>query len=250
MEPDIDIRSRLHSELTTKVTVDNVSYIVHTEGVGKSHTKASSKVFSEGKVVFSKSTDYSHLVGKNDINRKLFEFMGKLHKSVIKEFTSSLLRKQIKKSDFFEHAKSLLKKNKGPEAIKVLQEGLEIYPSDPFLLSYYGCLLSITSKKHAEGVNKCKDAISKLNQTIPIGREFFYPTFYLNLGRAYLGGGKKRDAVKAFNLGLKADPDDAEILEEMKSIGSRRRPPISFLKRSSPINKYIGTLLKKASKSP
>lgn len=249
MAPDIDIKSSHHSELTTKVTVDNVSYIVHTEGVGKSHTKASSKVFAEGKVVFSKSADYSHLVGKHDINRKLSEFMGKLHKSVIKEFTNSLLRKQIKKTEFFELAKSLLKKNKGPEALKVLQEGLEVYPSDPFLLSYYGCLLSIISKKHAEGVNICRDAISKLNQTIPIGREYFYPSFYLNLGRAYLGGGKKRDAVKAFNLGLKADPDDAEILEAMNNIGSRRRPPISFLERSSPINKYIGTLLKKASKS-
>ncbi len=248
MAPDIDIKSSYHSELTTQVTVDNVSYIVHTEGVGKSHTKASSKVFSEGKVVFSKSSNYSHLVGKKDMNLKLSEFMGKLHKSVIKEFTNSLLRKQIKKSDFFELAKSLLKKNKGPEAFKVLQEGLEIYPSDPFLLSYYGCLLSITSKKHAEGVNICRDAISKLNQTIPVGREYFYPTFYLNLGRAYLGGGKKREAVKSFNLGLKADPDDAEILKAMNSIGSRRRPPISFLERNSPINKYIGVLLRKRGK--
>lgn len=246
-DPKINIQSKYACELTTKVTIDNTAYIVHTEEVGKSRSEASSRVFLDGKIVFSRKADYSHLAGQKDLKRMLSAFMESLHKSVIDEFSSSLIQKQMGKNDYFENAKKLLKKQKGEEALALLQEGLGIYPGDPFLLSYYGCLRSIVSDKPREGIKLCRDAIRKLNQTIPVGREYFYPTFYLNLGRAFLGAGRKIEAVRAFNAGLKADPEDSELLSEMKKLGSRRKPPISFLRRGNPINKYIGSLVHKVS---
>ena len=80
---------------------------------------------------------------------------------------------------------------------------------------------------------------------MPFGSEFFYPIFYLNLGRAYLKGNRKKDAVQAFQEGLKSDPGNRDLLWEIKKIGERRKPPLSFLSRSNPINKYIGMLLYK-----
>lgn len=37
----------------------------------------------------------------------------------------------------------------------------------------------------------------------------------------------------------------SKYLWEMKKIGARRKPPIPYLKRTNPINKYIGILLHK-----
>lgn len=247
-EPDVPIRSKYSFELTTKITVDNVPYIVHTEEKGEGHTTAFSRIFSEGKLVFSKNADYSHLVYGKDFRARLSHFMEDLHSSVIEEFTSSRIKKQMDKTEYFEQAKELLKKQKGEEALEVLQAGLKVYPVDPFLLSYYGCLCSIIANRPKEGIKICRDAITKLNQTIPVGKEYFYPIFYLNLGRAYLGAGKKRESVMAIQIGLKADPEDSELLSELHRLGARRKPPLSFLKREHPINKYIGSLLHKVSK--
>jgi tetratricopeptide (TPR) repeat protein len=247
-EPGVPIRSKYSFELTTKITVDNVSYIVHTEEKGKGYTTALSRVFSEGKIVLSQSADYSQLVDLKEVKARLSDFMESLHRSVIEEFTSSLLRKQKKKNEYFKQAKELLRKNKGEDALAVLQEGLNIYPADPFLLSYYGCLCSIVANKPKEGIRICRDAIKKLNQTIPLGKENFYPTFYLNLGRAYLAAGKKSEAVTAIDMGLKADPEDSELLNEKRQLGVRRKPPVPFLRRGNPINKYIGGLLHRVAK--
>ncbi len=82
----------------------------------------------------------------------------------------------------------------------------------------------------------------------PFGEEFYFPSSYLNLGRVYLAAGGKRQAIKAFQAGLKADAEKLDLLWKMEKLGLRREPPTSFLARSSPINKYIGMLLHKMNK--
>ncbi|MEJ2695808.1 MAG: tetratricopeptide repeat protein, partial [Candidatus Sulfobium sp.] len=79
--------------------------------------------------------------------------------------------------------------------------------------------------------------------TMPFGSDFFYPLFYLNLGRAYLEANKKRDAITAFEKGLLNDPENHDLLSELRKLGTRRKAPVPFIKRSNPINKYIGMLL-------
>jgi tetratricopeptide (TPR) repeat protein len=93
-----------------------------------------------------------------------------------------------------------------------------------------------------EGIAICLKALKRLDETIPFGSEFFYPVFYLNLGRAYLKADKKQEAVAAFYQGLKNDPDNKDIHEELVRLGNRRKLPVPFLRRSHPINKYIGLL--------
>jgi tetratricopeptide (TPR) repeat protein len=229
----------------SKITIDSIAYIVQTEEVSKRKTKVISRVFLDGKMLYSEEADYSSIIGKKDFSKKISDIMEKLHKKVIDDFTKQCLKKRKKKTEYFNEAMELLGDGKGVDALAILRMGLEIYPSDPLLVSYCGCLYSVVGKKHKEGIKMCKDAIKYLDSSVSLEREVYYPALYLNLGRAYLGAGKKRDAVAAFNLGLHADPKDQEIIKELKKLGSRRRPPVPFLNRSNPINKYIGLLIRR-----
>ncbi len=83
---------------------------------------------------------------------------------------------------------------------------------------------------------------------MPFGSGFFFPVFYLNLGRAYLKGNRKAEAVEAFQEGLKNDPENHDLLWELRKLGKRKSPPIPFLRRSNPVNKYIGLLVSKVAK--
>jgi hypothetical protein len=77
-----------------------------------------------------------------------------------------------------------------------------------------------------------------------------YPVFYLNLGRAYLAAGKKKDAIDAFRKGLQYDNGNSDLRKELRGLGMRKKPPVPFLDRSNPINKYIGMILQKAKNEP
>lgn len=65
----------------------------------------------------------------------------------------------------------------------------------------------------------------------------------LNLGKIYLLSNKKADAIKIFREGLKFEQNQ-EIIDELNRLGTRKPPVLSFLKRTSPLNKYLGIILK------
>jgi hypothetical protein len=67
---------------------------------------------------------------------------------------------------------------------------------------------------------------------------------YLNLGRIYRLSKRKGDAVKIFREGLKFEVNQ-QIIDELTKIGIRKRPVIPFLRRSNPLNKYLGVILHK-----
>jgi hypothetical protein len=87
-----------------------------------------------------------------------------------------------------------------------------------------------------------------LAATVPMGGEVFYPDFYLNLGRAYISADKKIEALQSYKRGLMSDPENYELLFELSRMGQRRKPPVRFLERSNPVNKYIGMLFTELSK--
>ena len=75
-------------------------------------------------------------------------------------------------------------------------------------------------------------------------REPQNPVHYLNLGRIYLIAGKKDDAIRTFREGLGYEQDQ-QIIDELEKLGTRKPPLISSLKRSNPVNKYFGIILKR-----
>jgi len=229
-------------EFSSNLVVDNVTYHVQTEDLGKKTCRIATRIYQSGEIVFSRDSDYSHLLKLKGFDEKLRVMMENQHKSTTDFFVRGQAAKQKQKSQYFEEVQGLLKKGNGSSAIILLEEALSKFPGDPFLLSYYGCLVAIVRNNPREGISICLDAISRLDATIPFGSEFFHPVFYLNLGRAYLKAEKKQEAITSFYHGLKNDPDNKDIHQELVKLGNRRKLPLPFLKRSNPINKYIGLL--------
>lgn len=75
-------------------------------------------------------------------------------------------------------------------------------------------------------------------------REPHNPVHYLNLGKLYLYAGKRADAIRAFREGLSREKDQG-IIDELNKLGTRKPPVIPFLKRSNPVNRLLGIILKR-----
>ncbi len=243
----ISLTSRVYHEHSSNISIDNVTYHVQTEDMGKKTCKIISNIYLKGQIVKSKKSDYAHIIKLHDCDARLAAMMERHHKSVIDAFIDEQSKKQRSKSDFFSEIQQLLRRGNSKQALETLREALTKFPGDPFLLSYYGCLIAIVENDIREGIRICEESIKSLDTSMPFGSEFFYPVFYLNLGRTYLKARKKADAIKVFLEGLRHDPDNKDIKWEMQKLGVRRKPPIPFLARSNPINKYIGKLLNKSS---
>ncbi|HWR57652.1 MAG TPA: tetratricopeptide repeat protein, partial [Thermodesulfovibrionales bacterium] len=201
------------------------------------------RVYLNGQILLTKRTDYSKIVDTPGFEQKVLELMRKQHELAADTIRTERLRKTRSTSDYLSEAKDLLKAKNNKKALRVLKEALEHYPDDPFLLSYYGCLEAVASKNYDSGIDACHRAIEDLKKRVPFGEEFFYPVFFLNLGRAYLAAGKRAEAVNAFKRGLETDGENRDLLWEVRKLGIRRKPPVPFLRRSNPINRYIGQLL-------
>ncbi len=156
----------------------------------------------------------------------------------------------VKPSDYLRAVKANLRNGKQKDAFVLLQQAAVRFPDEPLILSYYGCFQALVDKKYRSGVETCKKAIAMLRQKGAFEEELLYPVFYLNLGRAYLSAGKKPDAIEAYTRGLKYDNGNSDLRRELRGLGLRKAPPVPFLDRSNPINKYIGLMLRTVEKTP
>jgi tetratricopeptide (TPR) repeat protein len=150
-----------------------------------------------------------------------------------------------KPADYLRAVKVHLRNGKQKDAFVVLQQASIRYPDDPFILSYFGCFQAVVDKKYRSGVENCKKAITLIKKFETFDEELLLPAFYLNLGRAYVASGKKKDAIEAFQQGLKYDNGNKELWKDLRGLGERKKPLVPFLDRSNPINVYLGKMLKK-----
>lgn len=152
---------------------------------------------------------------------------------------------EIKPGDYLRAVRAHLRSGKQKEAYGLLLQASVQYPEDPLILSYFGCLQAIVDKKYRSGTETCKRAILLLKKQQTFSEEVLYPVFYLNLGRAFVAAGKRQDAIDAFKKGLRYDNGNSDLKKELLGLGVRKQPPVPFLDRSNPINKYIGLMLHK-----
>lgn len=157
---------------------------------------------------------------------------------------------EIKPNDYLRAVRSHLRNGKQKEAYSLLLQATLQYSDDPLILSYFGCLQAIVDKKYRSGIEACKRAILLLKKKETFSEEILYPVFYLNLGRAHVAAGKKKDAIDSFKKGLRYDNGNSDLKKELQRLGVRKQSPVPFLDRSNPINKYIGLILNKAKKMP
>lgn len=261
---EIKLVSKSKDELTSDVTIKDEKYLVQTQREDSKNFIVTTRIYLKGRILSTIKTDYKENIDKSNSQLKIDELMQKQHQSAINSLTAeknegtvkeekaeTVETKKIEKkspSDYLEAAKIFLMRKNQKSALAVLSDAVDEYPDDPFLLTYYGCLEAIVNKNYKTGIEICNRAITILKKRIPFGEEFFYPVFYLNLGRAYLAAGKKKNAIDAFTKGIKLDSENKDLREELQRLGIRKKSAVPFLKRSNPINRYIGMLLHKISK--
>lgn len=139
-------------------------------------------------------------------------------------------------------ARALLRSGRRKDAYSILLQAGRHYPNHPVILSYCGWLQAVVDKKHQSGLAACRKAFVFFKTSDPAAAGRVYPVLYVNLGRTLLLAGRKKEAVDNFQKGLKHDRSNVELKKEMQMLGMRKKPPLTFLSRSNPLNKLIGKL--------
>jgi tetratricopeptide (TPR) repeat protein len=119
-------------------------------------------------------------------------------------------------------------------ALSYFERALHIEES-PVASSCFAFCIARERGQLSQAISLCTQAMRQEPQN---------PVHYLNLGRIYLLTGMKLDAIKILREGLRHEKNQ-QIIDELDSLGTRKPPILFFLKRSNPLNKYIGILLKK-----
>jgi len=101
-------------------------------------------------------------------------------------------------------------------------------------LSYYGYSMARAEDRPSpESIRACETAAR---------REFMSPELQLNLGRVYALAGKVSRALAAFEKGLRLNPKHRALREELRRFDRRGRPPVGFLSRNHPLNRWMGRM--------
>jgi tetratricopeptide (TPR) repeat protein len=236
----LNIKSQHDQDFSDTFAVARETYTAQTEDLGTASCTIATRIYRQGEVVYTANTDYSHLLQTDDLEGKLRLLMENQHKTAIDTFSNNRARNRKTKAEYAEELKRLLQDDDHKAALGCVEEALRYFPSDLFFLSHWGFLVAVVKKRPGEGAKICEEAIKMLRKSVSDDMQFFYPVFYLNLGRVYLHSGRKRAALKSFAEGLKFDSGNSDLLSEVADMGERRRPLLSFLDRGNPINKYLG----------
>ncbi len=119
------------------------------------------------------------------------------------------------------------------EATLKLQENTPSTALRAKYVSYYGYCLAAALGRTREGLELCARAASS---------DLYSPEIYLNLARVHLMVDDKRNAWRALVRGLSLDPGHREVRGEMRRMGLRRRPVLTFLDRAHPLNRAVGRI--------
>ena len=116
-------------------------------------------------------------------------------------------------------------------AHRLLNKALEKERS-PDHLSLYALALTQHTGNVQAGITLCQEAIRSEPKN---------PTHFLRLGTIYLISGRKKEAIRIFNLGLRVGRH-AGITRMLQTLGQREKPVLPFLARTNPLNKYLGRI--------
>lgn len=106
----------------------------------------------------------------------------------------------------------------------------------PRFLSYYG----LTLMEHPEKLGRARDCCRRA-----VKDEFFNPDLFLNLSKVHLKLGERGEAYRTAARGLALDPRHTGLTQHIEALGTRKRPPLRFLDRSSTLNVLLGKLLRR-----
>jgi tetratricopeptide (TPR) repeat protein len=229
-------------EFSTKVHLDGEVYSIDSEDHGIQSPFIFTRISHRGKIIYSRSLDYRNILRAQNLDGRLKELIEAQQQKAIAALKTKKKAPNRTYKDYHKEIEILVNINNHVEALSLSIEATEQYPNNPVILSYKGFLEAFVEKQYSKGVNTCKHALKLINEQMPIGKEFFLPLLYLNLGKAYGAAQKKQEARDSLTKGLNLDNTNEDLLYELQKLNMRRKPTFSFLKRSHPLNKYIGKL--------
>ena len=100
-------------------------------------------------------------------------------------------------------------------------------------LSYFGLSSALANRPTPAAIQACELAAK---------RDFCSAELQLNLGRVYMMAGKTTRALAAFERGRKLAPTSQALVDELSKADRRRRPPIPWLDRGHPLNRWLARL--------
>ncbi len=135
----------------------------------------------------------------------------------------------------FRQGMQFLKDNVLEKATRSFEEAYKEDKENAKYMSYYGMCVAIRWGEIGLGIELCTRAVKK---------EFYKTEYYINLSRVYLKADNKKGAIIALQKGLRFDPENDIIHEELVKLGARKKPLIPFLNRSNTINRFLGIFFK------
>ncbi|MGH0030395.1 MAG: tetratricopeptide repeat protein [Myxococcota bacterium] len=139
--------------------------------------------------------------------------------------------------DHYRRGVEALSADRGAEALAHFRSAHRLEPGSAVYASHYGLALGLVERRLDRALALCREAAKD---------EFFNPVHYHNLAKLHLAFGFKAEAVRYLRRGLMIDPDNGPILDEVRALGVRRRPPLGFLRRQNPLNRWVGRVMRGA----
>lgn len=238
----ISLQHRIHVELTANLTIGPQKYVITTENIGAARVSISTRVFLNGKILTRIMTPYE---GPRP-EKRLAELelqMRQQHEQCLHQLKAGDLNEGKTADDFLAEAKVFIRKNMLSKAFHTLEIACEMYPDDPFILTYYASVAGGAGGDVDAGIEAGKRAIELLKERFPQGKSPHFVTFFRNLAAAYMHREDRFNAFQAIQEGIRFTGNARVLMDDMRKLGIRRRPPLPFLQRSNPINKYLGLML-------
>lgn len=119
------------------------------------------------------------------------------------------------------------------KAQAAFMRAVELDNTKPLFISYLGLAVARAQRKYEEAEALCHRALKMMRTE---------PQAYLNLAQVYIWAGRKEEAVDTLTMGLQYTKRDVRLVRQLRQLGVRRPPVISFLDRTNFLNKSLGKL--------
>jgi len=145
------------------------------------------------------------------------------------------MQRSVTAEESYRRGRDHLDRGEMQPALDHFRAAHQVDRANPRYRSFYGLGLALVERRFDRALELCRSAAKE---------EFFNPELYHNLARVHLAFGFKAEAIRYLRRGLMIDPGNGAMQEELRGLGLRRRPVLSFLPRRHPVNRLLGRFIR------
>ncbi len=134
---------------------------------------------------------------------------------------------------WFGTARELMDAGKGLDAIRCVENAVELAPDNPAYVSLLGLLIARERGQLKRGLELAHQAVEQGERD---------PDLCLNLASIYVKADRRDEAVRWIDAGLERSPGHEGLMQQRVALGIRRPPVLRFLPRAHPVNKMLGLM--------